>query len=169
MMRKLLLSTAALSALFVASAAHAEPQVQSEYLTLSVGEFDVHDHGTNSASFGLEYRGSPFWYGLLPTAGLAATDDGAYYGYVGLNYDWNVVDGLFFTPSFAVSAYEDGGGKDLGGVLEFRSGVELSYRFPNEHRLGVAYQHMSNAGIYDKNPGAENLLVTYSIPLSIFK
>lgn len=80
-----------------------------------------------------------------------------------------MVDSVFFTPSFAVAAYEDGGGKDLGGVIEFRTGVELSYRFPNAHRLGVAYQHLSNAGIYDRNPGAENLLLTYSIPFSILR
>lgn len=163
MLRSLLLTAAAVVAL--SSAAHAEPQVQSDYVTFSAGWFDVHDDD-NAGMAGLEYRGKPVWYGLLPILGIAGTEDGNYYGYVGVNYDWNIANsGFFLTPSFAVSAYEDGGGKDLGGVIEFRSSIEASYKFPNEHRLGVAYQHLSNAGIYDRNPGEENLLLTYSIPL----
>lgn len=169
--RSLLLSATTAAALALAApAVLAEAQVQPHYLTLSAGWFDVHDDNTDAALFGLEYRGTPFWYGLLPIAGIAGTEDGSYYGYVGLNYDWNFVDNFYLTPSFAVSAYEDGDdGKDLGGVIEFRSSIEASYRFENQHRLGLAYQHLSNASIYDRNPGAENFLVTYSVPLNAFK
>ena len=68
-------------------------------------------------------------------------------------------------PSFAVGAYADGNGKDLGGVLEFRSAIALAWRFDDRSRLGVEFSHLSNAGIYDTNPGTENLTVNYSVPL----
>lgn len=170
-LRSTLLAATAVAALATASSAMAaEAQQQAPYVSLSFGEFDVHQDDTNAALFGLEYRGAPFWYGLLPVFGVAGTDDGSYYGYAGVNYDWNFAGSFYLTPGFAVTAYEDGNdGKNLGGVLEFRSSIEASYRFENEHRLGVAYQHLSNAGIYDRNPGAENLLVTYSVPFSAFK
>lgn len=70
------------------------------------------------------------------------------------------------TPSFAVGAYEDGDGKDLGGTLEFRSAVELSYRLDDRARLGLAFDHISNASIYDDNPGTESLVLMYAIPLN---
>lgn len=170
MIRSFLLTATALSTLLISvSAVQAETKTRSDYVTLSGGWFDVHDDD-RSAMGGLEYRGKSFWHDLLPIGGLTITEDGSYYGYAGLNYDWNVIGGVYVTPTLAVSLYEDGGGKDLGGVIEFRSGVELGYRFANDHRVGVAYQHLSNAGIYDKNPGAENFLVTYSVPLgAIFK
>ena len=36
---------------------------------------------------------------------------------------------LTFTPSFAPGLYDEGDGKDLGHVLEFKSEVQLSYDF----------------------------------------
>ena len=32
-------------------------------------------------------------------------------------------------------------------------------------RLGVAISHMSNAGLTKRNPGAQSLLLMYSVPL----
>ena len=45
------------------------------------------------------------------------------------------------------------------------SGIELDYQFQNTQRLGVALNHLSNAGIYSHNPGEENVILTYSIPV----
>jgi len=69
------------------------------------------------------------------------------------------------TPSFGVGAYDEGDGKDLGDTIEFRSQVELAYRFDNRSRVGVAFSHISNAGIGDRNPGTEILNVYYAYPL----
>ncbi|HID90986.1 TPA: hypothetical protein EYP44_03395, partial [Candidatus Bathyarchaeota archaeon] len=49
----------------------------------------------------------------------------------------------------AIDIAEDKVGKDLGGALEFRSGIEASYAFENDSRLGVAFNHISNASLYD--------------------
>ncbi|NKB19827.1 MAG: hypothetical protein GKS01_04700 [Alphaproteobacteria bacterium] len=69
------------------------------------------------------------------------------------------------TPSFAVGAYDDSKGKDLGHTIEFRSGVELAWRFDNQMRLGLTLYHLSNAGIGDRNPGTEVLSLGLSVPL----
>ena len=43
--------------------------------------------------------------------------------------------------------------------------LDLAYRFDNGHRLGVRAAHISNASIHERNPGEEELLLTYSFPL----
>lgn len=161
MQKSLLLAVTAAASL----AAHAA--LADDYLTLSAGSFDVFDE--NTSNFGLEYRGEPFWHGLLPIVGFQGNTDGGLYGYAGLNYDWQFAPQWYLTPTAAIGAYEDGSSKDLGGTLEFRTGLELSHRFENRHRLGVAFHHLSNAGIYNHNPGTEQVMVTYSIPVSLFK
>ena len=65
----------------------------------------------------------------------------------------------------AAGYYDKCNGFDLGHELEFRSSVELSYRFDNRTRLGVSFYHMSNASIDADNPGTEVLSIVYSIPL----
>lgn len=161
-MQKSLFLAVAAAASLLAHAATAE-----EYLTLSAGSFDVDDE--NTPNFGLEYRGESFWYDLLPIAGVQANTDGGIYGYVGLNYDWQFTDRWYLTPTVAVGAYEDNSSVDLGGWLEFRTGVEVSHRFSNAHRLGLAFHHISNASIYDENPGTEQVMLTYSVPVRLFK
>ena len=94
-----------------------------------------------------------------------ATTDAAIYGYAGLMLDIYFGRRIVFTPNVAVGLYSDGGGKDLGSVIEFRSGVELAYRFDSRARLGVAFHHISNASIEDINPGTETLTLVLSLPL----
>ena len=73
---------------------------------------------------------------------------------------------LVVTPNFAPSLYWKGtSGKDLGHPLEFRSGLEIAYRFDDRSRLGLAVHHLSNASISDDNPGTELLTLYYSLPM----
>lgn len=161
MQKPLFLVTATLASLLAHTAA------AEEYLTLSAGSFDTLDD--NTPNFGLEYRGESFWHDLLPVAGIQANTDGGVYGYVGLNYDWQFTDSWYLTPNVAVGAYEDNSSVDLGGWLEFRTGLEVAHRFDNAHRLGLAFHHISNASIYDENPGTEQVMLTYSIPVNLLK
>ena len=62
--------------------------------------------------------------------------------------------------------YFDNGGFDLGGPIEFRSGIELGYEGRNGWRYGLSYDHRSNAGIYDENPGIETVQFRVSVPLN---
>ncbi|MFW2544536.1 acyloxyacyl hydrolase [Primorskyibacter sp. 2E107] len=60
--------------------------------------------------------------------------------------------------------YFDNGGFDLGGPIEFRSGLELGYENRKGWRFGLSYDHRSNAGIYDNNPGIETVQFRVSVP-----
>jgi hypothetical protein len=64
-----------------------------------------------------------------------------------------------------MGGYRKGNSTDLGGVFQFRQSIDLSYRFDNGHRLGVRAAHISNADIQERNPGEEEILLTYSITL----
>jgi lipid A 3-O-deacylase len=68
---------------------------------------------------------------------------------------------LTFTPSFAPGLYYEGNGKDLGHVLEFKSEVQLSYTTSNKTSIGVSYNHISNASLGDKNPGANSYMLNF--------
>lgn len=158
------LSALALCTAPVASYA-AEANDATDYLSVNVGWFDITQQDNEATQLGVEYRMAPIWYGLRPIVGIFGTSDDSVYGYAGLHWDFELLDNLYLSPNFAAGAYSHGDGKDLGGAIEFRSGIEASYEFPNDHRLGVAFNHLSNASIYDHNPGVEVLMVNYSIPL----
>ena len=68
-------------------------------------------------------------------------------------------------PNFiAVGAFYKGSGKDLGSVVEFKTGGEFAYRFDDHSRLGLQFDHISNAGIGKHNPGTESLVLFWSFP-----
>lgn len=141
-----------------------------DYITGYIGYFDVIRNDYESTQFGIEYRARPIQYAIRPIVGINVTNDEAVYGYVGLNWDAELVEQqLYLIPNFAAGLYKKGNGRDLGGAIEFRSGIELAYQFPNAHRLGIAFNHISNASIYDHNPGSETLMVTYSLPMDSFR
>ncbi|MDX1975270.1 MAG: acyloxyacyl hydrolase [Rickettsiales bacterium] len=153
---------------FALSAALSSAASATDYLTGGVAYYDVFDD-QNATAFNLEYRGNYLFYDMIrPIVGGFYTTDGASYGYVGFNWDVPVIKNhLYIIPGFAVGAYSKGDdGKDLGGALEFRSSVEVAYQFENSHRLGISLSHLSNASLYDDNPGVELVTATYSIPLS---
>lgn len=135
------------------------------FVTFHAGIYDVNDDET-AGQFNLEFRSDwDDWY-VKPFGGIMATTEAAYYGYGGFLLDIYFGNRIVFTPNVAVGLYSDGDGKDLGSAIEFRSGVELAYRFDNRARLGVAFHHISNAGISDRNPGTETLTLTLSLPVS---
>ncbi|MBU0725015.1 MAG: acyloxyacyl hydrolase [Alphaproteobacteria bacterium] len=145
-----------------AGAAKAE---EPAFLALSAGAYDVNDDFT-AGEFRAEYRfseASKLWI-FTPFIGVMATTDEAVYGYVGLGVDIPLGQRVVLIPSAAVGAYHDGDGKDLGHTVEFRTGLELAYRFDNRSRLGLAVHHISNAGLGDSNPGTESVVLTYSMP-----
>ncbi|OZA01556.1 MAG: hypothetical protein B7Y02_17545 [Rhodobacterales bacterium 17-64-5] len=57
-----------------------------------------------------------------------------------------------------------GDGPDLGGPVEFRSGVEIGFIANNGLRFGLSYDHRSNGGIYEDNPGLETVQLRLSVP-----
>ena len=135
------------------------------FLTLGLGYFDMNKQDNDAVDFRLEYRhGQKFWI-FKPWIGVEATSDGAVYGAAGVLIDVFLGNRVVLTPSFGAGYYEEGDGKDLGHEIEFRSQIEVSYRFDDRSRLGLAFSHISNASIGADNPGVEILNVYYSVPL----
>ena len=124
-----------------------------------------------AADFRGEYRfgisllpGIESWAKLKPWIGVEATSDGAVYGVGGILLD--VPLGRFvLTPSFGAGMYANGGGKDLGYPIEFRTQLELGYAFDNQSRLSLAYSHISNANIGESNHGSNMISLYYHVPV----
>jgi lipid A 3-O-deacylase len=136
------------------------------FLTFGAGAFDFMEGDHRAAQVDLQYRsGLKLWI-FQPMVGVSATTDAAGYIYAGLSVDIFFGNRFVLRPSFAPGLFYEGNGKDLGGVLEFRSAVEAAYRFDDRSRLGIEISHRSNAGFYDDNPGEETLMLFYHLPLT---
>jgi lipid A 3-O-deacylase len=132
------------------------------YLNLAVGSFEGFDDHDDSIAGQVEVRGGKKLLRIGPLAGIHTNLDGGIFGYAGIYLDLDV--GPFvLSPQTSIGAYEEGKSKDLGGAFQFMSGLGLSYEFADLSRLGVRYQHISNANLHDKNPGADILLLNYGI------
>ena len=136
-------------------------------LSGGVGWYDFNMSDDEAVDFRVEYRHGDDFLFLKPWGGLEVTSDGSVWGGVGVLVDITFFDSIVLTGSFAPGLYEDGGGKDLGSALEFRSQIELGYQFENQSRLAVSFSHLSNADIGHDNPGVEVLNLYYHIPLDV--
>lgn len=134
------------------------------FIALGAGAFDMFDDEV-AGEFRVEYRSDLRLWHFAPFIGGMVTTDGAVYGYGGFGVDILLGNSFVFTPNAALGLYHEGDGKDLGGPIEFRTGAELAYRFEDQARLGIAFHHISNAGLYDNNSGEESLVLIYAMPL----
>ena len=88
------------------------------------------------------------------------TADNAKYLYTGVQAQYKF--GLLnIVPSFTPGLYGEGDGKDLGHVLEFKSEVQLSLDLSDKTELGFSYNHLSNASLGDKKPGANSYMFNF--------
>lgn len=79
------------------------------------------------------------------TAFVGTLGPGFAFGWKGLSLFGGVSPTYLSKEDFAV--------EDFGGEFQFTSHIGLSYQFFREFAAGYRIQHMSNAGIYDSNPG----------------
>ena len=49
----------------------------------------------------------------------------------------------------------------LGHLLEFKSELQLSYKTTDTTNFAVSYNHVSNASLGDKNPGANSYMFNF--------
>jgi lipid A 3-O-deacylase len=166
--RKYVIAAAAATALWSGAAfAQTLSGGDPSFVALGAGAFDVL-HEDTAGEFRGEYRSNYRLLGFLkPFAGLSVTTDRAVYGYGGFGVDVYFGPNWVLTPNAAVGGFDRGDGKDIGSTIEFRTGAELAYRFDDHSRLGLAFHHISNAGITKRNPGAEMLMLMYAIPLGL--
>lgn len=141
-------------------------QYDNGLLVAYLGFYGVARKFDNEAQVGFEYRLAANDYGVRPTVGLNINGDGAIYLYGGAYWDIAIGESDFtFSPNFVAGYHHKGKRSRLGGQLEFRTGFELSYEFENKNRVGISVNHISNAGFYKSNPGAETILVNFQMPI----
>ncbi len=153
--------------LFTAPAAAQRSDGEPDFLTIGGGAFDMNDDRT-AGQFEFQIRlNNKFWI-FKPQLGMFVTTDSAFYAYGGVLVDVYLGRRVVLSPSFSAGVFHDGDGKDLGSAIEFRSALELAYRFDDRSRLGIQFGHLSNASIDDNNPGEEFLMLNYSMPTTVF-
>lgn len=162
--------TKALCAVILSAAVGIAPPAKAEdpdYLTLGAGWFDFNRQKDQGGEFRLEYRSDVKWWELKPFATLAVTSHGMTFIGAGVLMDIYFGRRWVVTPSFAPTWWR---GKtsslNLGHGLEFRSQMELAYRFDDRSRLGLSISHYSNASLGNTNPGTETVMLNYSVPFS---
>ena len=134
-------------------------------LNIFTGLFDFSDDKQKAGLIGLQHQNedlfrNSFLGKLSPITGAFLTENNAAYLYTGIQAEYELVF-LKITPSFAPGFYHDGDGKDLGSPLEFKSEVQMSLDLSNTMQLGMSYNHISNASLGDKNPGANSYMFNF--------
>ena len=130
-----------------------------------VGNFDFSDNKQSAILVGFQHQNEnlereTFIGNISPITGGFVTENSAAYIYTG--FEWNIgIGALTFTPSFSPGLYHKGDGKDLGHIIEFKSEVQLSYVLSENLKIAVSYNHVSNASIGDKNPGANSYMFNF--------
>lgn len=147
----------------------ADPLKREDLLSTGIGLFEFHREKHRAAQVSIEYRWGFDYKVYRPLVGLFMTSNGSLYGYGGIALDLFFNPHWYLAPSFAAGLYYKGGGKDLGYPLEFRSAIEIGYRFENHSSISAQVYHISNASLGWKNPGEESFVLIYSLPVAWLK
>ena len=138
---------------------------QNTEFSIYTGMFDFSDDGKRSTLIGFQHQNknlnrNTFLGNLSPITGALITADNAGYIYTGIQAQYKLGN-LNITPSFTPGLYHEGDGKDLGHLLEFKSEVQISLNIFKNSELGFSYNHISNASLGDKNPGANSYMFNF--------
>ena len=144
----------------------AEENVSEHQYNFYTGNFDFSDDKQKAILFGFQHQNenlerNTFLGNASPITGGFITENSAAYVYTGVEWNYVMGDKIKFTPSFAPGFYHEGDGKDLGHALEFKTEVQLSYSISESTNLGMSYNHISNASLGDKNPGANSYMFNF--------
>ena len=129
------------------------------------GMFDFSDDGQRALLFGLQHQNENLIREsvlgeISPVTGFFLTENQAAYLYTGIQAHYNLGD-LDLTPSFTPGLYHEGDGKDLGHVIEFKTEVQFSINTSADTKFGFSYNHVSNASLGSKNPGANSYIFNF--------
>ena len=137
-------------------------------ISFYTGQFDIKDEkGDDETSlFGLEHQNpnlfrNTFLGKFSPVTGAFMTGKGAAYLYTGVEAQYGLGP-LKISPSFAPGYYRQGGGKNLGKVLEFKSEIKIGFDLFENSSLGYSYSHISNNNWGTTNPGSDNQSLKFS-------
>jgi lipid A 3-O-deacylase len=134
-------------------------------LNFFTGMFDFSDDKQAAGLVGFQHQNDElfresFFGTLSPISGGFFTENSAFYLYTGVQAEYEL-GFLKITPSFAPGYYGNGNGKDLGSPLEFKTEVQMSFDITDSTNLGMSYNHISNASLGDKNPGANSYMFNF--------
>ena len=134
-------------------------------LNFYTGMFDFSDEGQKAALFGFEHQNEnlvreSFLGQISPITGFMLTENSATYAYTGIQAQYNLGK-LKILPSFTPGLYGQGNGKDLGHMIEFKSELQFTLDFFSNSELGFSYNHISNASLGEKNPGANSYMFNF--------
>ena len=134
-------------------------------INFHTGTFDYSDDGKKSGLFGFQHQNvslnrKSFLGNLSPITGFILTQDNASYLYTGVQAEYKIGK-INFTPSFTPGYYNKGDGKDLGHSLEFKSELQFSVDLFSNTQLCFSYNHISNASLGSKNPGANSYMFNF--------
>tara|TARA_Y100000591_G_scaffold250697_1_gene222044 strand:- start:174 stop:686 length:513 start_codon:yes stop_codon:yes gene_type:complete len=164
-LKKIIFVLLIMNFVFPSSADEKVLNTQSTELNIYTGMFDFSDDGKKSTLIGFEHQDEnlnrdTFLGNLSPITGILITADNAGYIYTGVEAQYKL-GSLNFTPSFTPGLYHEGNGKDLGHVVEFKSELQFSLDLSGNSQLGFSYNHISNASLGDKNPGANSYMFNF--------
>lgn len=140
------------------------PESAPASLVLGAGYYELFD-SQQDFFWCFELRPSFRFYRLGTWLLFGNGEKQSYYASAGLLMDIPLGERWVLTPSFGGGYYHEGDGIDLGFDMEFRSAIELTCRFANGHRAGLALAHLSNGSLDHVNPGTETLQINWLIPL----
>lgn len=147
--------------LVIINAAYAQ---QREKLIISSGAFNVLDDQpvfTGSLELLIEDKGRL----INPKLGLMFTSENSIYSSFGFIVEQSLLMGFSLAFSFTPGLYYSFRKDELGHFLEFNSGIEVSYALPENQAVSFSFHHISNGGLSKFNPGAEFILLSYTITI----
>jgi len=155
-----------LNLFFLPINAEENKNTDSHQYNFYTGNFDFSDDKQKAILIGFQHQNEilereVFLGNASPITGGFITENSAVYLYTGVEWNYDMGNKMTFTPSFAPGLYSEGDGKDLGHVLEFKSEVQASYEYSDNSSFGISYNHISNASLGDKNPGANSYMFNY--------
>lgn len=154
---------------FTYSNVYAQEESHYSWLNITAGRVGIFDDSPkNSGRYGIEYRSAKRHtkWDIIPAFGYSWSVNGTKYIYSDLKRDWSFKNNYILTLSMGTGLFDNNKNIDLGHTLEFRTGIELSYKMKKGYRLGLAGYHLSNSRISSKNPGTESLVMSLLIPLN---
>lgn len=141
---------------------------EPSYVDVGAGIYDLIGNGRRNQTFVGEaelHYGKKF-YGVGPAFGLIQNARGGGMAFAAFYSDF-ALGPVVVTPLAGLGAWWHGGSNDekLGGIFEFRLSLQAAYQFGNGSRLGLRIGHISNADTQRRNPGENDLMLTYAFPV----
>ena len=154
--------------LFSLNFAYGADEKKDKYKTeinFFTGMFDWSDTKQKAGLIGIQHQNDELFVemdnGIIsPITGAFITANNAFYVYTGVQAEYQL-GSFIITPSFAPGYYGEGSGKDLGYPIEFKTEVQMSFDLSDTTHLGMSYNHISNASLGNKNPGANSYMFNF--------